>query len=319
MPLVKARHLAESGRAAGKALLMIRLNMSRPIATVVILNNIANIVGSIIVGQIATIVLGDAWLGLFSGALTFLVIIFSEIVPKTIGERYTETISLIVARPVLGLTYLFTPLVWLIERITAPVTQGQTTPTTTEAEIKLLANIGRLEGVIEADESEMIRRVFLLNDVTAADLMTPRVAMTHLKGSLTLAKAKRQIIASPHSRIIVIGDTIDDVLGFVLKDELLVALIEQAEERPVADLVRDAKLTPGSVRADNLLQMFLRSRQHLMVVIDEFGGVAGVVTLEDVLETLTGQIVDETDRVIDLQEAARRRRERLALRKTPPE
>lgn len=303
--LIKVRQLAQSKKAAALALLAIRENMSRPIATIVILNNVANIVGSIVVGSIAADVLGSRWLGLFSGILTFLVIIFSEIIPKTLGERYADRIALYVARPVQALTYVFTPLVWTVEKITSPITKGKTSPTTNEAEIKLLAHIGHQEGIIEDDESEMIQRVFRLNDLTAEDLMTPRVAMTHLRGRLTLAEVKNDIIASPHSRIIITGETIDDVLGTVLKDDLLTAIVEGKDSVPVSGMARPVKFVPEGVRADSLLAAFRKTRQHLAVVIDEYGGVAGVVTLEDVLETLTGEIIDETDIFADLRAAAK--------------
>lgn len=313
-PLIRVRQLVEAKQRGAQALLTIRNNMSRPIASIVILNNVANIVGSIIVGSIATTVLGSQWLGLFSGILTFLVIIFSEIIPKTLGERHAEKISLLVGRPVLGLTYLLTPLVWIVEKITAPITQGKITPTTNEAEIKLLAKIGHQEGVIEAEESEMIQRVFRLNDVKAVEMMTPRVALTYLQGNLTLSEAQERIIASPHSRILITKERVDQVLGVALKDDLLTAIIEQKDEQPVAMLTREVQFVPENVRADELLQLFRTKRQHLAVVIDEFGGVAGVVTLEDVLENLTGQIVDETDQVANLREEIRKRRRKLVNR-----
>ena len=303
---IRVRQLAETKSRAAKTLLTIRENMSRPIATIVILNNIANIVGSIVVGGIATSVLGDRWLGLFSGVLTFLVIIFSEIIPKTLGEQYAERIALLVARPVLGLTYVLTPLVWSVEQLTSPITKGAVAPTTNEAEIKLLAKIGQQEGIIEAGESEMIQRVFTLNDKTAEEMMTPRVAMTYLEGKLSLQENKERIFTSPHSRIVVIGDTIDDVLGVVLKEQLLTAMIEQKADYPVSTFVREAQFVPERTPADKLLELFRESRQHLAVVMDEFGGVAGVVSLEDVLETLTGHILDETDQVRDLREASRK-------------
>lgn len=305
IPAVRARQLAESKTAAALTLLAIRKNMSRPIASIVILNNIANIVGSIVVGRIATSVLGNAWLGVISGVLTLLVILFSEIIPKTLGERYAENISLIVARPVMGITYLLTPIVWTIEKLTSPITQDKTSPTTNEAEIKLLARIGRQEGIIEADESEMIQRVFRLNDVTAEDIMTPRVAMTYLRSHLTLAEVQEDIIASPHSRIVVTGDSIDDIVGVVLKDELLTAIIQHKGALQISELAHEVHFIPVTVRADNLLTIFQQTRRLLAVVIDEFGGVAGVVTLEDVLETLTGNIIDETDKFADLRAAAR--------------
>ncbi len=311
VPLVKVRHMAKTQKPAAKVLLQIRERMSRPIATIVILNNIFNIVGSIVVGSIAGDVLGDRWLGIFSAILTFLVIICSEIIPKTIGERYAEPIALLIARPVAGLSWVMFPLVWTIERLVSPITKGAIRPVTNESEIQLLAQIGQQEGSIEGDEAQLIERVFCLNDLTAGMLMTPRVIVTHLEGTMTLAEAKQEIIASQHSRILVIGESIDDVLGIALKNELLAALIEGRSSQFVSQVAREVHFVPETVRADKLLATFQDKREHLAVVVDEFGGFAGVVTLEDVLEVLTGEIVDETDRVVDLQEWARRRRQAL--------
>ena len=308
---IKARQLAQSRNPSALALLAIREKMNRPIATLVILNNVFNIVGSIVIGSTAATLLGDTWLGLFSAFLTFLIIIFGEIIPKTLGERYAESLALLIAVPVTGLTLLFTPLVWMMEKVTAPFTQGKKQPTTNEAEIQLLANIGREEGIIEDDEAEMIQGVFRLNDLTAVDVMTPRVAVTYLHGDLTLAECKQKILGSQHTRLIVVEDSIDKVIGVALKDELLSAMIEGKNTQKVATLTREVRFVPEMVRADKLLKAFQENREHLMVVVDEYGGVAGVVTLEDVLEVLTGEIVDETDRIVDLQEIARKRQARM--------
>jgi CBS domain containing-hemolysin-like protein len=141
--------------------------------------------------------------------------------------------------------------------------------------------------------------------------MTPRVSLTYLHGDETLAETSDYIINSPHSRILVIGDSIDDVIGVVLKNELLIAIIEGRTDQIIASLVNEVRFVPESVKADRLLVIFRMTRRHLAVVLDEFGGVAGVVTLEDVLEVLTGEIVDETDLVVDMQEWARQRRKAL--------
>ena len=308
---IRVRQLAQSKSPASLALLGIRTRINRPIATIVILNNIFNIVGSIVIGSLAAKVLGDAWLGVFSGVLTFLVIVFGEIFPKTLCERYAEPIALIIAIPVRFLTLLFTPLVLLVEFVTSPVTQGRAITTTNEAEIKFLTKIGYQEGVIEDDEAEMIQRVFQLNDLTASDLMSPRVTITYVKGNLTLAECQEDIIKSQHSRIIVIDNVIDNVIGLVLKDHLLTTIIKGHQEQKVSELVRDVRFVPATIRADKLLKVFQETREHLAVVLDEYGGVAGVVTLEDVLEVVTGEIVDETDRNVDLQEIARKKRQRL--------
>jgi CBS domain containing-hemolysin-like protein len=305
--LVKVRRLAQSKRPEALALLSIRERMNRPIATIVILNNIANIVGTIVVGFIAREILGSQWLGLVSGILTFLVILFSEIIPKTLGDRYSDQIALVIARPVAGLTRILTPLIWCIEKITNPLTAGGNSFTTDEAEIQLLAKMGQEAGTIEDDEFEMIRKIFNLNDMTAADLMTPRVVMTYLKGDLTLAEAKEEILTSPHSRIIVIGETLDEVTGVVLKTDLLAGIIQAKLNQPISHFAYKVHFVLGPKRANQLLSIFQQTRQHLAVVVDEYGGVSGVVTLEDVLEVLTGQLVDETDTIVDLQEFARKR------------
>ena len=306
--IVKVRRLAQSKRPEALALLSIREQMNRPIATIVILNNIANIVGTSVVTVLASDVLGSRWLGLVSGIFTFLVILLSEIIPKTLGERYSDQIALVIARPVAGLTRILTPLIWCIEKITNPLTAGGNSFTTDEAEIKLLAKMGQEAGTIEDDEFEMIRKIFNLNDITAADLMTPRVVMTYLKGDLTLAEAKEDILTSPHSRMIVIGETLDQVVGVALKNELLGAIIEGKLDRSISNFAHKVHFVLGRKRANQLLSIFQQTRQHLTVVVDEYGGVSGVVTLEDVLEVLTGQLVDETDTIVDLQEFARKRK-----------
>jgi CBS domain containing-hemolysin-like protein len=308
---LRVRQLAQSNNPSAVRLLAIRENMNRPIATIVILNNTFNIIGSILTGNVATQVLGNSWLGIFSGVLTFLIIIFGEIIPKTIGERYAEPIAIIAALPVTGLSILFTPLVWILETVTAPFARGKKRPTTNEAEIKLLANIGSQEGIIESGEAEMIQRVFRLNDVTAADLMTPRIMLTYIRGDLTLAQGKTNIITSQHTRIIVIDESIDQVIGFALKQNLLTAMVEGRDDQKIANLARKVRFVPETIRADKLLKNFLEIREHLAVVVDEYGNVSGVVTLEDVLEVITGEIVDETDKTVDLQEIARKKRERM--------
>lgn len=307
--MVKVRQLANTPDTRAKALLKIRTDMARPIAAIVVLNNIANIVGSVIVGGIATDVLGNKWLGLFSGFLTFLVIIFSEIIPKTLGERNADKIALAVSKPILFIAKLMTPLLWLIEKVTTPLTgKSKNEYTTNAAEIKLLARIGGQEGVIKKKESDLIPRVFELNSMTAKMLMTPRVSMTYLHGAMSLSEAKEQIICSEHSRLVVVDKTPDDVLGTVLKDELLIALVEGKGNQQIAAFVHSPQFIDEDTTAESLLSIFQKTRRHLGVITDEFGGVSGVVSLEDVLEVLTGEIVDETDKTVDLQEEARQKK-----------
>lgn len=315
VPLLRVRQLTQNRSSpAAIALLSIRQHISRPLATVVVMNNIFNIVGSILIGRLAAAVFESAGLGIFSAIMTFGIIIFGEILPKTLGERYAEPIALLMAIPVRGLTVIFTPIIWLLEHITAPMTKGAKRPVTDESEIKLLTILGYQEGLIEDDEVEMIDRVFRLNDLKAADIMTPRVAITYISGDAVLREIQDEIIASQHTRILVIGESLDHVIGVALKAELLTALVQGHGAAQIKDIMRQVHYVPDTERTDRLIKTFQALREHLMVVADEYGGVSGVVTLEDTLEVLTGEIVDETDRNVDLQAFARQRQKRILRR-----
>jgi CBS domain containing-hemolysin-like protein len=259
IPLLKARQMAQGRKPAAIALLAIREKVNRPVAAIVILNNIFNIVGSIAIGRIAASVFGDAMLGIFSAVLTFLIILFAEIIPKTLGERYAERIGLVLAIPVRTLSWLMTPVILMLEKLTAPLVKGHQRPVTNEAEIKLLAMLGYQEGLIEDDEAEMIQKVFRLNDICAADIMTPRVAVTYLEGDDILQTVQTELIHSQHSRIIIIEEDLDHVLGVALKAELLAALVEGKGDEPVKHFMRPARYVPETERADKLLKTFSNS------------------------------------------------------------
>lgn len=319
IPLLRAKQLAQPKpnkppNPGAVTLLAIRQQVNRPIATIVIFNNIFNIVGSIVVGRIAAERFDNTGLGIFSAVLTFSIILFAEILPKTLGERYAEKIGIAVAIPVRGATVLCTPLIWLLEHITAPLTKGNDRPITDESEIKLLTVLGYQEGLIEDDEVEMIDRVFRLNDLKAADIMTPRVAITYIPGDAVLQDIQEDIIKSQHTRILVIEEDLDHVIGVALKAELLTALVQGKGDAQIKSVMRQVHYVPDTERTDRLIKTFQSLREHLMVVVDEYGGVSGVVTLEDTLEVLTGEIVDETDRNVDLQAFARQRQKRILRR-----
>jgi CBS domain containing-hemolysin-like protein len=306
VPMVRARQLASEGGRAAKALLAIKQQIARPISAIVVLNNVFNIVGSIAVGMLAAAEFGEAWVGVVSGVLTFLVILFSEIMPKTLAERYAEQVAVAVALPVRAITTLLTPIVVVFEVLMRPLTRGERGPSISEAEIRILARIGRAEGVIEEDEVEMIQRVFRLNDLTARELMTPRTAVTWLDGTRAIAEVRDEILASEHTRIVVADGDLDHAYAVALKHELLAALLDDPAAT-VGQHTRDVSAVPWMKRADQLLDFFRTQREHLAIVIDEYGGTIGVVTLEDVIEVLTGPIMDETDRRVDLRTYARAR------------
>jgi CBS domain containing-hemolysin-like protein len=309
LPLSKAKQLYEEGVMGAATLLKLKENSTRPIGAIVVLNNIANISGSVAVGQYAAEALGSQWIGAFSALMTLMIIVFSEIIPKTLGQRYAAQVCLIVARPISWVAFVLTPLLWLLE-VLQSVFGDETVNTTNEAELRFLARAGGTEGVIEEDEAEMVLRVFEMNDRMASDIMTPRTALTFLRAGHGLKDLIESIRASQHSRIVVVGETLDQVMGVVLRDELLLAILD-GQKQTVEAYARPALFVPETLPSDELLVLFQTAKQHLAVVQDDHGGLSGVVTLEDVLEVLTGEIMDETDRCEDLREEARLRAAQL--------
>ena len=306
LPITKARQLAERSRN-GKIVHAIRDNPARPISTLVIFNNLANIVGTYFVAYLATDALTGSVQAWFPFLLTAMVIIFSEIIPKTVGERLSITVFSFMARPLMVATWLLTPVVWSIEKFTGLFVSRKILPITSENEIKALARIGHQEGIIDADESRMIGKIFELDDRTAEDIMTPRTAITWIRSFEPIGMAAEKVGKSQHSRLLVVGETIDDIKGVFLKSTMLNLLVTGCDKNAVIENYMElVQAFREETPADELLEYFKRSRIHLAVVVDEYGGVSGVVTLEDVLEVLTGEIVDETDTDIDMREYARK-------------
>ena len=306
--LVKVKQLVSEKTASSsvKTLLKIKENINSPLTTIVILNNIANIGGSMIVGETAISMFGNKWMGIFSAILTFFIIIFGEIIPKTTGETHSLKISIFFAKPIYYLTTILLPLVWVIEKITRKFINKKVEFFTNESEIKTMATIGYKEGSIEEEESALIQKIFELNDVTAEQIMTPRVAVTCLNSDQTLAEIKNTILNSQHSRMLVINEDKDHIAGIVLKNELMKGIIEGKMKTKVSEFTHEANYVMEAHKVSHLLEHFKKTRKHIAVVVDEYGGMSGVVTFEDVLEELTGEIVDETDKVIDMQEFAKK-------------
>lgn len=283
------------GRPGAEALRRVKDDMARPIMAIVIWNNVANIVGSIVVGAMAAEVLGSPWVGVFSGVLTLMVIVFAEIIPKTVGERHALAIALVAARPVLLVATLMFPLIVIIEQVVKPF-QSSDTPMTSESEIAVLSRLGGEAGIIEEDESAMIRRVFRLNDITAGDILTPIDQVDALPADQRLSEVAEWLTQVTHSRILVFSPGVGrEVEGVMHVRGAFEALIGGNGHRAVRDVAVAPSFVPDTMAGDDLLRHFQTRKQHLSMVVNGHGTVLGIVTLEDILEELVGEIVDETD------------------------
>jgi len=296
--------LNDQKKKGASALFKIKENMQRAIIVIVIANNIVNIVGSIFVGVVATHVLGSTWIGIVSAVLTILIIIFGEILPKTIGENFSEKIGLIIARPLVFTIKALSPLVWVLEQLTKRFTVAR--KIVSEEELHMLSELGHLEGSIEEDERDIIQKVFTLNDMTARDIMTPRTVITGFQKDAVVGEIRNEIYELNNSRIPVYDESIDNIIGLSYRKNLLIALAKDEDNRTVESFMQEVLYVSDDMRVDDLLQLFLERREQLAIVKDEFEGTSGLVTLEDVLEQLVGEIVDEDDEVIDTRKEAKR-------------
>lgn len=293
VPLHRAKFLAGKSRA-GKILLSLKESMELPITTLISLSNLITILGSVFVGVIASRLVGGAWVGIFAFIFTLLVMIFAEILPKRLGERFAESFALFVAPVVLGVSRAFSPVSRFVAWVTKPIL-GAPRKTTSEEEIEFMAELAQKEGTIEQGESQMIRRVFHLKDITAADIMTPLQFVDFIDGAKTIGDSAEVIKNTAHSRLPVYEGGKDNILGIVHQRNLLRALANGELSRPVKDYIWEAMVVPESRLADDLLRDMKDKRAQLAIVVSDYGNIVGVVGIEDVLEELVGEIIDEKD------------------------
>jgi len=323
VPIGHIESMAESGRTSGRILRSLRERVDRPIAAILSLNTIANTAGAAVAGAAAVKVLGDDNLIWFSVFFTGAILLLSEVIPKTVGVVYARGLASMIARPLLGLVWLFRPLIWFTGQITRLLARGGDESDVSVEEITVMARLGLKAGTLEAAEAAVIENILSLEARDVRDIMTPRTDVSSLSVGQTVGGLKESgeiAVAFNHSRVPVYDRDADDVVGMVLRRDVLTAMAEAQWDRRLEEFMRPVDFVAESLSVDRLLRRLLETRQHLVLAIDEYGGLAGLVTLEDVLEEILGtEIVDEFDPAIDMRELAHRRRESLERKNRPSE
>lgn len=274
----------------GRALKGIMRKQMHTVIVIVILTNLVNILGPVLIGVYTAALFGSQSLGILTAFLTALTILFSEIIPKALGTRHAPTIARFSAPLLLLLTTLLSPVVLLLEFIVRPFRQGER-PTGTEAQIQALARIGGESGLIEEDELAIIRRSFILNDKTAKDIMVRTGTFVQIPASRTIAAAADDAAKWPHHRYPVVDST-GRAIGFVMSRELLQSLVAGRGGESVTTILHDPLIIPPTMPLDDILPLLQKQRLHLAIV-EEKEQVLGIVTLKDVLEELVGEMRDE--------------------------
>jgi CBS domain containing-hemolysin-like protein len=293
----KTRSLVEDRRPGARALADLKRNPERLLITILIGNNVANIGAASVATYAATQAFGSAGVGLATGVMTLLVLFFGEITPKSFAARNAVKLSLLAARPLIALRALLTPLVVPFELLVQWVLpEAAAGPRVTEGEIRTMTRLGLQSGEIEEHERRLIEGAFRLDTTRAWEVMTPRVEIFSWPDSLRLSEVALRLPEVQYSRIPVYGDSLDDVTGVLYVREAYSALLAGQRDVQLGDLAREPLFVPESVTLIRLLELFRTRRIHLGLVVDEHGGLDGLVTLEDIIEELVGEIVDETDR-----------------------
>ena len=305
--------LAEQGRSSGKILKKLHEDIQRPISAILSLNTLANTGGAAIAGAAFVGAFGESYEAYFTGALALSVLIFSEVLPKTAGVVYARSLGPLIARPILWLVWIFTPFIWLNRFVTQLITRhADETQDISAEEIETIARMSRQAGGIAPHQERVISNILNLQNLRARDIMTPRTVVFSLDSSLRLAEVRQEAGRWRHSRVPLYGDHKDQIVGLVLRRDVFAGLAADKDGARLATLARPTHTIPESARLDQLLQEFLQRREHLFIVIDEYGVFSGIVTLEDVIEEIVGEeIIDELDSTADMQEHARRRGHRM--------
>ena len=299
--------LERKGSAVGERIHEFKENVDRPLAAILSLNTIAHTVGAAGVGAQAAIVFGEAYTGIIAAILTLLILVLSEIIPKTLGAVYWRTLTPSVVRMLTATIIAMWPLVKLSQGITHLLSQEEEETAFSREEFTAMAELGEEEGVFEEKESRILRNLFRFNSLRVKDVMTPRTVIFDLPENTTIGEVVEEHDEFRFSRIPVYDDDPDDITGYVLKDEMLLRAAQEEFDVTLEEMARDILVVHETLPLPDLLERLLDRLEHIALVVDEYGGVAGVVTMEDVVETLLGlEIVDEADSVEDMQALARK-------------
>jgi len=301
-------HLEQQGKPLAKRLKKLKTNIDRSLAAILTLNTIAHTLGAGGAGAEAAAYFGDRYVGIAMAVLTLLILFLSEIVPKTVGALYWRQLAGPTATFVQLLIWILYPFIWISEILTKVITRGKSVHTFSRAEFAAMADVGVEKGQIEVSESRILKNLFKLPDLHAEDVMTPRTVVFALQQDMTLDEVMEQHPEIPFSRIPIYGENRDDISGFVLKTDILLQKLQGHGNKSLSELRRDIFAVPEDASLESVSEQLLEHKLHLLLVIDEYGGLAGVVSLEDVVETLIGiEIVDEADQIDDLRRLARQK------------
>ena len=315
-PLSFINTLEQQGVNGADNLKKLKTDIDRPISAILVVNTIANTVGASLVGSEAARLFDSTGVGVISGLFTFCILVFSEIIPKTFGSSYWRSIAIPASRIIRFLIIITYPIVFLIERLTRVISSQANQVSVSREEVAAMVTTGAEEGVLEKQENKMIQNLLKLDEITAHEIMTPSSVVTMAESSQTIRDFYNSDDFTKFSRIPLYSEENDDyVTGYVLKQEILEKMAEDRFSTKLKDLERPILTFQEDASVSTIWEKLLEKKEHICVIIDEYGSMRGIVTLEDVIETMLGaEIVDESDEVVDMQQLAKEQWEEMQSR-----
>ena len=293
--------LKDRGEWAGEWLEHARRNVEEPIAAILTLNTIAHTVGATMGGAVALQLFGSTWIAVFSAVLTLAILVLTEIVPKTLGATYWQHLAKPSAYVIRGMIIAMKPVLRPLSWLSRVITPNTDRPTVSRAELEVLAEIGRREGAIDEDEWKVVSNVMRLDEVSVGEVMTPRTDMIAIPSDATIEEAQEKMLSAGHLRLPVYEGSLDRIVGVVIGRDVWRAQRDGLTR--LDDVLRPVPFAPASKAVEDLIPEMRQQRTKLAIVVDEFGGTAGLVTLEDLIEEIIGEIQDEheADEPVDFQ------------------
>ncbi len=303
MPYIQSKEAG--GKKSASLLKKYKTEVDRPLSAILSLNTVAHTVGAAGVGAQAIKVFGELYFGLVSAVLTLLILVVTEIIPKTIGALYWRDLALLSARVIKMMIIVTFPLVMMAEVITRFISRNKKPESVSREEIAMMTSLGEEEGIFEEHESKVITNMIRLKSIRVKEIMTPRTVMTAADEEMKLIDFYKDKDFLAYSRIPIYSENLDNIRGYVLKDSILSKLAEDRHNMKLKELNRPFIIAYENSTVPRLFEQLLYKKEHIALVVDEYGGTSGLVTMEDIIETLLGlEIVDESDMQTDMQLAA---------------
>lgn len=296
------------GHHWAKSFIELKFNIDKPLSAILSLNTVAHTVGAAGVGAQAVKVYGEASFGIVSAILTILILVLTEIIPKTIGARYWRNLSKISYFTIKTMIVFTYPLVVMSALITKIISNNKNEQTISREEIAVLASIGTDEGLFSEKENKIIQNILKLKNIKVTEILTPRVVVAIADENLLLEEFLKDKDYLKFSRIPIYSGNDENITGYVFRQQVFENLAEDKHYLKLKDIKREILIFPNSMVLFSLWEKLLENKEHIALIVDEYGGIDGIVTMEDVIETLLGlEIVDEKDTITDMQKFARER------------